>query len=213
MVRYALSAEEAAAILGDEQVVFYSDAAEVFVCLYFVVADEIGMQSLGLPVVNEVGDEIDAWFIGHHEILLESTAHAQAVGSELCGGLCFFVEAHILLSEPLHVVYVHTHHVTQSVRQKECMSSSPYGLFGIALHKSHLFESVCHQSTYVHVHIIPFYSWFSHLKGIVVAVYYYLVYLLLSLGVCHAHGEGACIVRTIIIEFATCIAECEASLL
>ena len=64
------------------------------------------------PEVDEVGDEVDARLVSDDEALLQPSAHAQTVGAKLLEvGACLIVEAYVDLSQTLHIVHVHTHHV------------------------------------------------------------------------------------------------------
>ena len=64
------ASKDAAAVFGDEQVVFDTDATKVLVGLPLVVINELLELAFCLPHVDEGGDEIDAWLIGDHEAWL-----------------------------------------------------------------------------------------------------------------------------------------------
>ena len=64
----ALFAEESAAVLRDEHVVFDADATEILVFLNFVEAEELCVRAFLAPEVNEGGDEIDARLVGDHVV-------------------------------------------------------------------------------------------------------------------------------------------------
>ena len=116
MVGNDVVAEEAATVFGDEDVVFQSDTAKILVGLHQFVVDEVLVQSLRTPIVDEVGNEIDARFIGHDKSFLQTLAAAQGIGAELCAGLYLFVEADVVLSESFHIVNIETHHVAKTMR-------------------------------------------------------------------------------------------------
>lgn len=154
MIWDTLLAEEAAAVACDENVVLDTDSTEILVCLQLFIVDEVLVETLSAPFVDEGWDEVDSRFVCNNEAFFKSAAHAQAVCSELLQiRSCFIVKAHVGLSESLHVVYVHTHHVAQSVRQEHGVSASPYSLLRIAHHESELLQSVCHKAANVHVHV------------------------------------------------------------
>ena len=172
------------------------------------------MQPLCAPVVDEVGDEIDARLIGHHETFLQALAAAQGIRSELCRGLYLVVEAHIVLAEAFHVVHIETHHVSQSVGQEERMGTSLYGLFGVALHKSQFLQLVGHHAANIHVDIVPQHTGACHLKGIVVASLDDGIDFELPLCELSVDGIGTRVVRAIVLAvLGTCITECEATAL
>lgn len=106
MVRYSVFAEETATVLCDEDVVFDAYAAEVLVSLNLVEVEELGTMARSLPVVDECGDEVDAWLVSHDETFLQTASHAQAVCTELVEArACFLIEANVDLVETFHVVY------------------------------------------------------------------------------------------------------------
>ena len=110
-------------------------------------------------------------------------------------------------------MYVHTHHVSQSVRHEHGVSASLYGLFGVALHQSEFLEFVCHHTAYVEMHVHPFHSGLSHLNGVVVTCFYDGVYLQLPLCELFCYGECSSVVRAVVVEFASAVAECQSALL
>lgn len=113
MIWNALLAEEAAAVACDENVVLDTDSTEILVCLQLLIVDEILVETLGAPFVDEGRDEIDSRFICYYETFFEAAAHTQAVGTELFQVRTnFLIESYIDLVEILHIVYVHSHHVT-----------------------------------------------------------------------------------------------------
>lgn len=83
VVWYTLFTEESATFFCNEDVIFYSDSAKVFIGFQQVIIDEILMQPLLTPVVNERGDEVNARFVTHHPTFLQSASASQTVGSEL----------------------------------------------------------------------------------------------------------------------------------
>ena len=116
MVWYAVFADEAAAILCYEHIVLDTYAAKVFVALEHVEVEEFGTMSRCFPVVDKGWDEVDARLVGYDKALFEAAAHTQAVGAKLVEAwTCLGVEANVYLVERLHIVNVHTHHMSQSV--------------------------------------------------------------------------------------------------
>ena len=119
MIRDTLRSEESATLLRDEDIVLDADATEVLIGLQLVEIQEFLAMPAGLPVVDEGRNEIDTWLVGHHEAFFQLTTHTQTVGTKLFQiRTCLLVEAHVDLSETLHIVHVHTHHMSQSVRQE-----------------------------------------------------------------------------------------------
>ena len=60
MIRDALLAEETAAVLRYQHVILNADASEVLVGLEFVEVQEFFAVSVGTPLVDELGNEVDA---------------------------------------------------------------------------------------------------------------------------------------------------------
>ena len=108
-------------------------------------------------------------------------------------------------------MHVETHHVSKSVRQEHRMSAGSHSLLGVALHQSEFLEFVGHQSAHVHVHVIPFHSRLSHFESIVVTSLHDGVYLALTLVKLSTDRHCAGVVRAIVIQLATGIAQCKAS--
>ena len=136
------SAKDAAAIIGDEQVVFDADATEVLVGFQLVVVDEILVLAFGFPDVDEGRDEVDARLIGDHETWLEGLAATQAAEALVGGTWCDVVVADVGLAEAFHVVHVHAEHVAEAVRHEEVVSTSHQGFFGVAFHQADAFQSI-----------------------------------------------------------------------
>ena len=160
----AVFADEATTVMGDEHVVFYAYATEVLVGFELVVTQEVFAMAFGAPFVDEGGNEVDAWFVGNDKAFFESAAHAQTVGAKLFEvrtGL--LVKSYIHLVEILHVVHVHTHHVSQTMRQEHCMGTGTHSLLGVALHQSEFLKSVGHHATDVEMHIKVLNTGFRHL--------------------------------------------------
>ena len=91
------------------------------------------------------------------------------------------------------------------------MSAGSHSLLGVALHQSEFLELVGHQSAHVHVHVIPFHSRLSHFESIVVTSLHDGVYLALTLVKLSTDRHCAGVVRAIVIQLATGIAQCKAS--
>ena len=117
-----------------QQVVFDTYAAEVAVFVYFVEIQEIGVGSLLAPQVYKVGNEIDSRFVGNYKAFFQAASETQGVCAELVGRTNLIVESYVHLSEPFHVVDVHSHHVAQSVRQEKCVCSRGHSVVYVAAH-------------------------------------------------------------------------------
>ena len=131
----ALAAHEAATVLCNQQVILNADTAKVLVGLQQVKVEELLAVSFFLPKVDEVGDEVDTWFISYDEAWFQFASHAQAVGTKLFQvGARLLVETYVYLAQSFHIVYVHTHHMSQSVRQEHGVGTSTYGFFRVTLH-------------------------------------------------------------------------------
>ena len=134
MVRDALGAEEATTVPRDQDIILDTDATEVLIRFQLLEVQELLAMTAGLPVVDKSRYEVDTRFVGHHKTLLQSSTHAQTIGAELLQiRACLLIEAHIDLSEALHVVNIHTHHVSQSVRQEHGVGTGSDSLVHIAL--------------------------------------------------------------------------------
>ena len=70
--------KDSATIFSDEQVIFDTDATEVFVGLQLLVVDKLLELAFSFPHVDEGGDEIDARFIGDHKARFQGLATTQA---------------------------------------------------------------------------------------------------------------------------------------
>ena len=70
VVWYTLFTEESATFFCNEDVIFYSDSAKVFIGFQQVIIDEILMQALLAPVVDKSRDEVNARFVGHYPAFL-----------------------------------------------------------------------------------------------------------------------------------------------
>lgn len=207
-------AQDAAAIRGDEDVVLKTDTTKVAVGFQQVVVDELLVETFALPFVDERGDEIDAGFVGEHPAGLDASSAAQTVGAELRGGAYLIVEAYIDLPESLHVVNVHTHHVSESVLEEHGVCSGSDGVVGIAAHQAKVLEAVGHQSADVEVHVHPLQIRMSLLDDKVVASLDDGVDVALTRGETSADGGDTCVVRAVVVDgFSTGIAEHESSCL
>ena len=177
-----LLAHEATAVLRDQQVVLDTDTAKVLIGLELVEVQELSTMAFLPPEVDKVGDEVDAWFVGDNESFLQASAHTQTVCPKLLQiRTCLLVEADIDLSETFHIVYVHTHHVSQSMRQEHRMGTGSYSLVGVALHQAELFQPFRHQTADGKVHIGIFHTGLGHFEHIVVTGFNDGVYLQLAL--------------------------------
>ena len=138
-------------------------------------------------------DEVDAWLVGHHESWLQTTSASQTVQSELRRWLHLIVEAHVVLSESLHVVYVHSHHVTESVWHEQGMTST-YSLFRVTLHQSDGFQMFGEDAASTQVHVEPLDVGFGILNHPVVGSLHSRVDVALLLRELARDGRDACIV-------------------
>ena len=93
------------------------------------------------------------------------------------------------------------------------MSTSGYGLVGIALHQSEFFQAFRHQTADGEVHISIFYPRLGYLEHIVVTGLHDGIDLLLALRELAVDGHRARIVGTVVIEFAACITKCQTACL
>ena len=213
MVRYALASNESATVLRNEHIVFNSYASKVLVGLKQVKVDELLAVAAGLPVVYKCRNEVDTRLVSHHEALLQTTSHAQTVGTKLFEVRSrLLVEAHVYLVQVLHVVNVHSHHVSKTVRQEHGVCSGAYSLFRVALHQSQLFQSVSHELAHGKVNIHISHARLSHLQCVVVTCLHNAVDLELSLRELAAHRHGARVVGAVVVyRLSTCVTQREAS--
>ena len=158
------------------------------------------MQPLLTPVVNERGDEVNARFVTHYPTFLQSASASQTVGSELLQVRTHFViKSNVDLSQTFHVVYIHAHHVAQSVRHEHGMCSCADSFFCVALHQSDAFQSFGHPFAHVHVYVPPFDVGSRQAQHIIVAVFNNAVDFTLFLGELSTDGSGSCMVTAIIL--------------
>ena len=208
MVGNAFRTKETAAVLCDEDIVLNADTAKVLVSLKLIEIDELLTMSAGLPVVDEGRDEIDTWFVGEDEAFLESATHTETVCAKLFEVRArLLVESDIDLSQTFHVVDVHTHHVTQSVRQEHRVGTGSDGSVGIALHQTEFLQTLRHQAADGQMHIHIFHAGFCHIEHIVVTGLDDGVDLQLALRELAVDGHGTSVVGAIVIEFTAGIAE------
>ena len=199
MIGYAFLANEAASVGCYQHIVLYSYAAEVLIGLQKVEVEEILAVSRSPPIVDKGRYEVDSRLVGDDKAFLETTSHAQRIGAELFEvGAHLVVETYVDLSQPLHVVYVHAHHVTQSVGQEHGMGTCADGIICVAAHKPELFQPLGHKAAHAEMHITIAHSGASHGEHIVVTFLHDAVDVQLPLGESSAHGEGACVVAAIV---------------
>ena len=72
-----LASYATSAIRSDEIVLLVAHTAEVSPMGEFVVTDEVGELACSIPLVDEVGDEIDAGLDGEDKARFEHTAQTQ----------------------------------------------------------------------------------------------------------------------------------------
>ena len=74
MIGNDVSSQNAGSLIGNEEIVFNTDAAEVTVFLYDIKIEEGGTVVLLTPIVYQGWNKIDARFICDHESFLKSSA-------------------------------------------------------------------------------------------------------------------------------------------
>ena len=130
------ASQDTAAVFGDEQVVLDADTSEVLVGLQLLVVDELLELALGLPHINEGGDEIDARLVSDHKARFQGLAAAKAAESQFGGARRDVVVTHIGLAETFHVVYVHAQHMAQAVRHEKPVGTIHQGFVHVAFHQA-----------------------------------------------------------------------------
>ena len=207
MIRDTALAEEAAAIGSNQDIIFDADAAEILIGLQLVEVKEVLTVSACFPIIDEGRDEIDARLVCYNKALLQSAPHAQTVRTELLQirtGL--LVETYVNLPETFHVVNIHAHHMSETVRQEHGMGSCADSLLCITLHQTEFLETISHQSADCKMHVCIFHARFSDFQHLVVTGLDDRIYLQLALVELTCDGHRASVVRTIVIEFAACVA-------
>ena len=68
--------EDAATVVGDEEVVLDADSTEILICLELVEVDEVLVEAFCTPFVDESGDEIYSWLVGDNETGLQGLTAA-----------------------------------------------------------------------------------------------------------------------------------------
>ena len=91
-------------------------------------------------MINEGRDEVTSGFNGENKSGFQSSSQAQEGQSKLIGWPDLLIVTHIDLSKVLHVVNIQSHHMTQSVWEKEGMSPGSNSRLDIPLHKADLFK-------------------------------------------------------------------------
>lgn len=132
-------AQDAAAGLGDEDVVLDADTAKVFPLLKFVEVDKVFVGAFGMPFVDEGGNEVAAGLVGDYEAGLELATAAEAGQTKLVGGTGLIIVAHINLTIVLHIMDIQAHHVAEAVRHEETVSAISYDIINIALEDAEVF--------------------------------------------------------------------------
>ena len=172
------------------------------------------MQPLGLPFVDKGGNEVYAGLVGNDKSFLQAASHAQGVGAELRGGARLLVVAYVHLAQSFHVVHVHAHHVSQSVRQEEGVRSGGHGLAGVALHQAEFLQARGHQAAHGQVYVHPPDAGTGHFERVIVASLYYRVNVELLLGELPVDGIRARVVRAVVVAVLRAgVAEHEAAAL
>ena len=111
-------------------------------------------------------------------------------------------------------MYIHTHHVSQSVGHEHGMCAGLYSLVGIAFGQSQLLESVKHEAAHREVYVSIFYTGFSHGQCMVMSSLHDGVDFQLALGKLAVYGECARVVGAVMVDgLGTGIAEGESAAL
>ena len=106
---------------------------------------------------------------------------------------------------------VHTHHVSQSVRQEHGVCTCCNGLVGIAFHQADLLQSLRHQTAHGKMYIHILYAWLGNLKYVVVTFLHNLIKFQLALGELARYWHGSRVVGTVVVEFTSCITNHQSS--
>ncbi len=191
--------EYAGSVGGDEEVVLDADAAKVAVLVYDVKVEILGIGTLGFPLVDESGDEVDARLISDDESLLQAPAEAEAGGAELGRRLYLVIKSDVLLSESFHIVYVHAEHVAESVGEEERVGAGCCCLLGIAAHEADLLEPVDDMLADFHVDVVPFDAGLSQLEGEIMALLDDCVDLALAIGKFAVDRGSAGVVAAVVV--------------
>lgn len=109
---WLMTADERCAVWSDEVVLFVAAATEVLPAFERLVVDEISELTSSTPLINQVWDEIDTWLDGEDEAWLKRTAEAERAEAETWILLLATWIADVNLTIILHVMHIHTHHVT-----------------------------------------------------------------------------------------------------
>ena len=169
--------------------------------------------STGLPVIDEGGDEVNAGFVGHHKALLQTTATTQIAGAKLVQiGAHLIIEAHVDLTEALHIVHIHTHHVTKTVNEEHGMSAVSQGIIRVALHEADVLQALGDDASGSEVAVPPFHAGSRHLMHAIMSRNNCIVNITLLLGEAAADGRNARVVGTVaLIGLGTTVTEHQAS--
>jgi len=108
----------------------------------------LGIDALLLPFLYQGRDEIDTGLVGNHMTGLEHLAHTQRAETELRRTLVSIVIANVILSEILHIVYVHAHIVAETVRHEERVGPCCHYLVRISLENTEIDQALGHQTGY-----------------------------------------------------------------
>jgi len=125
-----------------QHVVLDADAAEVAVLVQGVVVDELLVQALGLPLVDQLGDEIDARLDRDDKALAQGPGQAQVGQAELRAARVLAVVAHEVLAEAFHVVNVHADHVPQAVGEEQRVRPRLDSRLHLAAHQAQVLEAL-----------------------------------------------------------------------
>ena len=208
MVRNAFVTEETTTVGSNQHIVLDADTAKVLIGVDNVKIEEVLIDTFLAPEVDEVGDEVDTGFVGHHKTFFQATSEAQTCGTKLTAGASFSIVTYVDLSKTFHIVHVHTHHVTQAVGQEESVSTCLNSIFCIALHQTKRLQAFCHQAAHIHVDIIVTYTGTTVRECQVVAIYHNIINILLALRKLTRNGRRTRMVRTIMVHrFSTSIYE------
>ena len=67
---------------------------------------------LGFPLVDELGNEVNAGLYGEHEAWFKRSGQTQRLETKLLGLHLSVLVAYVFLAEIFHVVHIKAHHMT-----------------------------------------------------------------------------------------------------
>lgn len=109
---WLMTTDERCAVWSDEVVLLVAATTEVLPRFECLVIDEISELASSTPLINQIRDKVDTWLDGEDEAWLKRTAEAERAEAEAWILLLTTWIAHMYLAIILHVMHIHTHHVT-----------------------------------------------------------------------------------------------------